>query len=46
MLIKAEIPEGDITKVTSGMKVEFTTLSDSEIFINLKYSLLIQLILL
>ncbi len=30
MLIKAEIPEGDITKVTSGMKVEFTTLSDSE----------------
>lgn len=30
MLIKAEIPEGDITKITSGMKVEFTTLSDSE----------------
>lgn len=29
MLIKAEIPEGDIIKVTSGMKVEFTTLSDS-----------------
>lgn len=30
MLIKAEIPEGDITKITSGMKVEFTTLSEPE----------------
>lgn len=30
MLIKLEISEGDITKVTTGMKVRFTTLSDPD----------------